>query len=294
MLTVAFITCNRKDQFAKAVVSCEQHIKNIQWQLVVVDNHSTDGTKEWTEKHFQSNPSKLKYLYMEDNLGVAGARNVAYTEADGDIVYFLDDDAIIDGYDDCLDRAYSYMQKHREFALMGTDIYDHKINGPLNSIPQKGNSLKTGTHTIGFVGASHFINKSILGDIVLYPSFIFYGGEEFYLSMTTYNKDFDCGFYDGYTVHHYPSMKTRLSDVEIKMSLYCNAYRVRAALFPKEYKSLIKLFYYINIIRAFSFDIKIIKECNRRIKSSDYDDNKISKRTIRRLVKLFGVINVFK
>lgn len=294
MLTVAIITCNRKEQFIDAIISCENHIKNIEWQLVVVDNHSTDGTQEWTEQHFIDKPGILKYLYMDKNYGVAGARNIAYSKADGDIVYFLDDDAIIEGRDDCLDQAYHYMKEKTKAALMGTYIYDHKIKGPLNSIPQKGKMLETGTLMMGFLGGSHFINKSLLGNIMLYPEFVFYGGEELYLSFLTYAKNLNCYFYNDFEVHHYPSLKTRLSELELKISVYCNSYKVRATLFPKEYQFLVKFFYYVNIFIGFKFNVKGIKECNKRIKDFDYESQKIDKYTVKRLVKLFGVVKVFK
>lgn len=294
MLTVAIITCNRKEQFADAVVSCEKHIKNIDWQLVIVDNHSTDGTQEWTEEHFRNRPGILNYLYMDKNCGVAGARNIAYSKADGDIVYFLDDDAIIEGKDDCLDQAYYYMKEKTNAALMGTFIYDHKINGPLNSIPQNGKLLENGTLMMGFIGASHFINKGLLGNITLYPEFIFYGGEELYLSISTYDKNVNCYFYNDLKVHHYPSLKTRLSESEMKISLYCNAYKVRAALFPKEYQILVKFFYYVNVFIGFRLDIKDIIECYKRIKDFNCERQKVSRSTVKRLVKLFGIVKVFK
>lgn len=294
MLTVAIITCNRKEQFAEAVISCEKHVKNIEWELVIVDNHSTDGTQKWTENHFKNNLEILKYLYMDKNCGVAGARNIAFSNAKGDIVYFLDDDAIIEGEEDCLDQAYLYMRKKADAALMGTYIYDHKINGPLNSIPQKNKELDNGTLMMGFIGASHFINKKLLGDIILYPEFIFYGGEELYLSITVYDKNYNCYFYNDLQVQHYPSTKTRLSASEMKMSLYCNAYKVRMALFPKEYRPLVKLFYYVNVFRGFKFNRKDIVECNNRIKNFDVQCNKISHNTIKKLVGLFGIVKVFK
>lgn len=294
MLTVAIITCNRKQQFAEAVISCEKHIKNIEWELIIVDNHSIDGTQEWTEKHFKGKPGILNYLYLNKNYGVAGARNIAFSNAKGDIVYFLDDDAVIEGPDDCLDLAYLYMKTKPNAALMGTYIYDHKIEGLLNSIPQKGKKLDNGTLMLGFVGASHFINKKLLGDIVLYPEFIFYGGEELYLSISVYDKNLNCYFYKDFKVHHYPSTKTRLSPSEMKMSLYCNAYKVRTALFPRKYQFLVKFFYYINVFKGFKFHIKDIIECNRRIKSFQGQCFKVKKSTVKKLVGLFGIIKVFK
>jgi len=293
MLTVAMITCNRLEQYKQAIISCETHIKG-EWELVVVDNHSSDGTKEWTIEYFKERSHILNYIYLEKNCGVAGARNIAYQNARGEVVYFLDDDAVIEGTEDCLNQAYQYMQNNKQLALMGTEIFDHKINDLLVEIPQKKEELVTGTIMRGFVGASHFVNKEKLGDIELYPEFIFYGGEELYLSFKSYERWGMCCYYKEFTVHHYPSSKTRLSKEEMQISRFSNAYKIRKALFPKQYNPLLRVFYYINVFKAFRFDFKSIAECNKRTKFTPEAIDKISIETVKKLVNLFGIVKVFK
>lgn len=293
MLSVAIITYNRIEQFRESVLSCAHHI-NGEWELVVVDNHSTDGTKEWMETYDFGENIKVNYSYMEKNLGVAGARNVAYKNAQGDIVYFLDDDALIEGATDCLNKAYTYMEQNKDVVLMGTEIYDHKINGLLVEIPQKGHELKTGTIMRGFMGGSHFVKKNELNIQTLYPEFIFYGGEELYLSYRCYNQGGICCYYKEFVVHHYPSLKSRLSEDEMKVSRYTNAYSFRKVLFPWPYSLFASVFYCINLAKGFGLKFSKYCECNKRVYKGKTEDLKISKATIRKLVGYFGIVKVFK
>ena len=63
-------------------------------ELILVDCNSTDGTKEFLER-FPIPPGKGKVIYHEGNQSVC--RNIAIKEAKGDIIAFLDGDAIPDG-----------------------------------------------------------------------------------------------------------------------------------------------------------------------------------------------------
>ncbi len=61
-------------------------------ELIVVDNRSTDGTAEAVRHCSRHAPFRTRYV-REDTPGLACARNRGVSEASGDIVLFLDDDA---------------------------------------------------------------------------------------------------------------------------------------------------------------------------------------------------------
>ena len=79
------------------------------FNVVVVDNASATST---TAEHVQGHPDPRVRLVVEPNPGVARARNTGLREADGDIVAFVDDDAVVDRFWlttllDAFDRAES-------------------------------------------------------------------------------------------------------------------------------------------------------------------------------------------
>jgi glycosyltransferase involved in cell wall biosynthesis len=78
----------------------------LDFEVLVIDNASTDNTREVVQEFVQSLPSLFRYIH-EENVGLSHARNRGLQESTADIVAFLDDDAIpregwlqatIDGY----------------------------------------------------------------------------------------------------------------------------------------------------------------------------------------------------
>lgn len=90
LVSAIITTHNRKDLFIKALNSVmNQTYKNI--EILVVDDGSEDGTKEYMESN---NSSNVKYLYIpkEESRGGNYARNLGIKESKGDYIAFLDDD----------------------------------------------------------------------------------------------------------------------------------------------------------------------------------------------------------
>ena len=92
-ISVAICTLNRADYLRKALQSlAEQTLSTELYEILVVDNNSTDQTKEVATEEF-SYLSNLRYLF-EPILGLSQARNTAWQQAKGKYVAYLDDDAI--------------------------------------------------------------------------------------------------------------------------------------------------------------------------------------------------------
>ncbi|MCZ8519313.1 MULTISPECIES: glycosyltransferase [Paenibacillus] len=92
--TIAICTYNRANDLELAIRSgLDQDFDPAAFEIIVVDNRSTDHTAELVGKFSESHPSQVRYIY-EENLGLSYARNRAMSEARGEYILFLDDDAI--------------------------------------------------------------------------------------------------------------------------------------------------------------------------------------------------------
>jgi teichuronic acid biosynthesis glycosyltransferase TuaG len=60
------------------------------WELIIVDDNSTDGTKEILNKY--RNESKIIIIYLQRNQGAANARQIGINISKGNLVSFLDSD----------------------------------------------------------------------------------------------------------------------------------------------------------------------------------------------------------
>jgi glucosyl-dolichyl phosphate glucuronosyltransferase len=85
-------TFNRAPYLRKALQSLiVQTLSPEQYEILVVDNHSTDNTRQMVQEEFGHLPN-LRYLY-EPVQGLSQARNMGWRNATGEYVAYLDDDA---------------------------------------------------------------------------------------------------------------------------------------------------------------------------------------------------------
>jgi glycosyltransferase involved in cell wall biosynthesis len=65
------------------------------WEVLVVDNHSPDGTREVVEQSCRQHPGRIRYL-LEVQPGKSHALNTGIREARGRILAFVDDDVRVE------------------------------------------------------------------------------------------------------------------------------------------------------------------------------------------------------
>lgn len=92
-ISAVICTFNRDRYLGKAIQSLvEQTLETELYEIIVVDNCSTDNTKQIVTEEFAHIPN-LRYIY-ESVLGLSQARNTGWQNARGDYIAYLDDDAI--------------------------------------------------------------------------------------------------------------------------------------------------------------------------------------------------------
>jgi glycosyltransferase involved in cell wall biosynthesis len=85
-VSIVMPTYNRIDTIGRAIASVRDQTFQ-DWELIVVDDGSTDGTCDLV-----AGVDPRVRLIVQENQGVAGARNAALATARGDLVAFLDSD----------------------------------------------------------------------------------------------------------------------------------------------------------------------------------------------------------
>src|SRR5438132_1056776 len=93
-LSVIVPTHNRKDFLPGLLESlADQDYPAERWELVIVDDGSSDGTREWLESGEGHRPLNTSVLSQPQS-GVATARNRGSALASGSALLFLDDDML--------------------------------------------------------------------------------------------------------------------------------------------------------------------------------------------------------
>jgi glycosyltransferase involved in cell wall biosynthesis len=96
-VTVVLCTYNRSESLARALESVCASVVDpaIEWELVVVDNNSSDGTRQVVRAHEYRHPDRMRYLF-EPQPGKSHALNVGVREARGEVLAFVDDDVTVE------------------------------------------------------------------------------------------------------------------------------------------------------------------------------------------------------
>ena len=85
-------TYNRSEILPAAIESVlGQDASEVSYELIVVDNNSTDSTRQIVESFISQGHCHLKYFF-EPRQGLSHARNTGIANAEGEIIVFIDDD----------------------------------------------------------------------------------------------------------------------------------------------------------------------------------------------------------
>jgi glycosyltransferase involved in cell wall biosynthesis len=96
-ITVILCTHNRSEYLAKALDSIAKSIlpQSTTWEVLVVDNNSSDQTAETVKDFRRRYPNRFRYLF-EPQPGKSHALNAAIRESQGAVLAFVDDDITVE------------------------------------------------------------------------------------------------------------------------------------------------------------------------------------------------------
>jgi glycosyltransferase involved in cell wall biosynthesis len=96
-VTVILCTYNRCQSLSQALATIvvSELPNSVSWEVLVVDNNSTDQTRHVVEEFCRLNPGRVRYLF-EPQQGLSRARNAGIREAHGKVIAFMDDDVTVD------------------------------------------------------------------------------------------------------------------------------------------------------------------------------------------------------
>lgn len=88
--SVIIVNYNTLELIAACIDSIIIHTYGVEYEIIVVDNDSTDGSKE-----FLSKDKRIKYIQSGENLGFGRANNLGYEYSSGKYVFLLNSDTVL-------------------------------------------------------------------------------------------------------------------------------------------------------------------------------------------------------
>jgi glycosyltransferase involved in cell wall biosynthesis len=96
-LSIIIASYNRAESLLEFLQELSHQVPQdgMDWEVVIVDNNSTDGTKSAIAPVVEENPKRYRYL-LESRQGKSIALNTGLRAASGEVLVFTDDDCIPD------------------------------------------------------------------------------------------------------------------------------------------------------------------------------------------------------
>lgn len=95
-VTVVVPTFNRQDALLETLEALARvDYPHDQWEVIIVDDGSTDGSEAAVRQWAQNHPITVRYIRQE-NAGRSVARNRGVAEAHGEVLIFIDNDIIVE------------------------------------------------------------------------------------------------------------------------------------------------------------------------------------------------------
>lgn len=209
--------------------------KDIEFEVILVDNASSDGSKEYFEKD-----ERIKYIYNSKNVGFGRANNLGYKYAKGEYIFLLNSDTLL--LNNAIYELVCFMNIHPEIAISGGQLFNsdmEKCNSYgllLPSIKQEFDTLfrnciskkirkkvisdlsSDGFAFIGYVtGADMMLRRNIIEEIGMFDPDFFMYYEETEMTYRYAMKGYKSVFYPKAKIQHLEGKSFSFKEKRVKM-----------------------------------------------------------------------------
>lgn len=295
--TISILTYNRKEILKELIK--ELSLIKVELEIIVVDNHSTDGTHLMVRSEFPN----IKLFRMKKNIGAA-ARNVGIFFSTGEIIITIDDDLLGLTDEDIIKIGNIFTKEKYIYAIcfQVIDYYTEEVSNWCHPY-EKNNYCNKKFFTCEITEGAVAYRKDIIAKIGGYPKKFFISNEGADLAC----RILDCGgniLYDpSIVLKHKHALKSRENwrryyyDTRNHLWLAVRNYRI---IYGTKYvisKVIIMLFYSLRdgFVRYW---FKGVIDSIHGIKEIKKDRKKISLKTEARIKKILknkpGLIYMIK
>lgn len=119
-VSIILVNYNTKELTDNCINSIVKNVCGVSYEIVVIDNASTDGSRELFEKD-----GRIQYVYNDLNVGFGKANNIGIQRCSGDKIIFLNNDTLL--INDAITILSRYLDKHPEVGAVGGNLWNKKM-----------------------------------------------------------------------------------------------------------------------------------------------------------------------
>ena len=177
-VSIIIVSYNTKELTKKAIQSVFDKTEGIEYEIIVVDNASKDGSVEELKKTFQD---KITVIQSKENLGFGRANNLGIKQSKGEYIFLLNSDTEL--INNAIKIFYEYMEENKQVGVCGGNLYN------VNNVPEE--SYASYKNNI----ISYFIYRYLT--IFYYYVYKFTKKKKFYCHFNYSNKVKEVGYISG-------------------------------------------------------------------------------------------------
>lgn len=238
-LSIIIISYNTKDLLRKCLLSIERAINDYSYEIIVVDNASSDGTVEMIKNEFPL----VHLIINKENIGFAKANNYGIQYAKGRYILLLNSDAIL--HTNCLNKMIKFMEMQKNAAALSPKVLnlDDTLQSKGNHFPSLTKALllilkinkilpkkylykifpnlfwdENEIRKVDWIsGCCMLIKKDALKEIGLLPESYFMYYEDLEWCLLAKNKGYDIWYYPKATITHISSSSPNNEIIKISV-----------------------------------------------------------------------------
>lgn len=115
-LVIIIVSYNSRRYLKDCLDSINENPLNARYEIIVVDNGSTDGSIGFLKDNYPD----IKLILNNKNIGFAAANNLAIKSSDSSYILLLNSDCKV--YKDSIDKLLDFMEKNKTAGIIGPKI----------------------------------------------------------------------------------------------------------------------------------------------------------------------------
>ena len=152
-LSVIILNYNVRYFLEQCVLSVQEALSNIDGEIIVVDNNSSDASCQMMKTRFPN----VKLIENNSNFGFPKGNNIGVAEAKGEYICILNPDTVV--AEDTFEKILAFAEKHSDIGIVGCKL----IDGTGNFLPESKRGIPTPWVAFTKItGLYHFFPKNKL------------------------------------------------------------------------------------------------------------------------------------
>ena len=242
-LSVIIVNYNVKYFLEQCLYSVQKACADIEAEIIVADNNSTDGSKDFLIPLFPT----INFIWNNSNIGFAKANNEALVLAKGEYILFLNPDTLVP--EDCFEKCINFFKSNNHTGALGIKMIDgsgiflkeskrafpspltsfYKLTGLAMLFPRSksfakyhlGHLCENENHEIDVLaGAFMMIPKRVLKEIGNFDERFFMYGEDVDLSYRIQRAGYENYYFAESSIIHFKGESTKRGSLNYVRMFY--------------------------------------------------------------------------